>query len=102
CRACAAAWSQPCGPSVLCDRSGYSLYSVMAFDFLYRLKLAFVVDAGTMWSLPPAIRSRGGRSLLWKFTAVGEFGLKLATLAWKRTWSGPGTAYRSYAFFDSS
>ena len=66
--------------------------SVTALDLRYKRKLASVTEAGAIWSWPPAISSSGARWSLWKSTAVGAWGLKLARLAWNSTWSGPGAA----------
>jgi hypothetical protein len=75
---------------------------VTAPDPLYCFRVERVTAVGTVWSLPPPIRSRGPRSLLSVSTWAGEWVWKLALAASNSGFPGAGMDHCSYSSSDSS
>ena len=85
-----------------CERVGYSLYSVTAFDLPYLAAILRLTLAGITWSSPPPMKSSGARSSFAQSTLNGVRGLRLAIAPWNRTLAAAGIAYRSHASRDCS
>ena len=45
-----------------------------------------MIAVGTVWSLPPAISSRGPRVLFWVLTLAGDCGVKFANASAAAMW----------------
>ena len=75
-------------------RSGKSMMSVTASECRYCASVARTTLSGTVWSLPPLIRSSGPRELLWVSTLVDACGLKFAAAASNSGRPGAGTVQR--------
>src|SRR5580700_10605286 len=73
----------------------------MAGDLWYSFRVAVLMAFGTVWSLPPAVTSRGPRVLLRVLTLVGDRGAKFATATSKSGLPGDGTFQWSYSSSDS-
>ena len=92
---------QPLSSASEWPRSGNSSSSVTAGDLEYSLCVVRLTEAGTVWSLPPAVISRGPRVALAVSTLAGECEERLAEAASKSGLPGEGTAQRSYSSSDS-
>jgi len=75
-------------------RSLNSRRSVIAGDLWYSLRVDRVIAAGTVWSCPPAISSRGPRVLLRVLTLAGDRRDRFAEAASNSGLPGEGQRYR--------
>lgn len=77
-RAWSATSSQPSIPAMKCVRPGYSFSSVAEAARFCSFSSVLFNETGLMWSLPPAISSKGARDGFRKSTLAGDLGLKPA------------------------